>query len=73
MQTHRTATNEATDAVVRITTSTICGTDRFALADAMKAYDTFGNAAKEGALKVILKAEPVRTRGTRTAYLRDHR
>jgi alcohol dehydrogenase len=33
-------------------------THRFALADAMKAYDTFGNAAKEGALKVILKAEP---------------
>jgi alcohol dehydrogenase len=35
-------------------------THRFALADAMKAYDTFGNAAKEGALKVILKAEPAR-------------
>lgn len=54
----------ATDAVVRITISTICGTDlhilkgdlpRFALDDVMKAYDTFGNAAKEGALKVILK------------------
>ena len=30
-------------------------THRFALADVMKAYDTFGNAAKEGALKVILK------------------
>jgi alcohol dehydrogenase len=29
-------------------------THRFALADAMKAYDTFGNAAKERALKVIL-------------------
>ena len=29
-------------------------THRFALADVMKAYDTFGNAAKEGALKVIL-------------------
>ena len=29
-------------------------THRFALGDAMKAYDTFGNAAKEGALKVIL-------------------
>jgi hypothetical protein len=27
----------------------------FALADVMRAYDTFGNAAKEGALKVILK------------------
>jgi len=31
-------------------------THRFALADVMTAYDTFGNAAKEGALKVILKA-----------------
>ena len=30
-------------------------THRFALADVMKAYDTFGNAAKERALKVILQ------------------
>ena len=30
-------------------------THRFALGDAMKAYDTFGNAAAEGAVKVILK------------------
>jgi alcohol dehydrogenase len=30
-------------------------THRFALEDVMNAYDTFGNAAKEGALKVILK------------------
>ena len=29
-------------------------THRFALNDIMKAYDTFGNAAKEGALKVVL-------------------
>jgi alcohol dehydrogenase len=29
-------------------------THRFALADVMKAYDAFGNAAQEGALKVIL-------------------
>src|SRR5579862_6936234 len=29
-------------------------THRFALHDIVKAYDTFGNAAKEGALKVIL-------------------
>ena len=29
-------------------------THRFALDEVMKAYDTFGNAAKEGALKVIL-------------------
>lgn len=27
---------------------------RFAMNDIMKAYDTFGNAAKEGALKVVL-------------------
>jgi alcohol dehydrogenase len=30
-------------------------THRFAMSDIMKAYDTFGNAAKEGALKVALK------------------
>ena len=30
-------------------------THRFVLDDVMKAYDTFGNAAKAGALKVILK------------------
>ena len=30
-------------------------THRFAMGDIMKAYDTFGNAAEEGALKVILK------------------
>jgi alcohol dehydrogenase len=30
-------------------------THRFALDEVIKAYDTFGNAAKEGALKVILK------------------
>ena len=29
-------------------------THRFGLADVMKAYDTFGNAAKERALKVVL-------------------
>src|SRR6185503_9175673 len=31
-------------------------TDRFALGEVMKAYDTFGNAARQHALKVILKA-----------------
>ena len=31
-------------------------THRFGLADSMKAYDTFGDAAKERALKVILKS-----------------
>ena len=30
-------------------------THRVALDDVMKAYDTFGNAVKEGALTVILK------------------
>ena len=30
-------------------------THRFKLAEAMKAYDVFGNASKEGALKVVLK------------------
>lgn len=29
-------------------------THRFAMNDIMKAYDTFANAAKEGALKVVL-------------------
>ncbi len=32
------------------------GTHTFALTDVMKAYETFGNAAKEKALKVVLKA-----------------
>jgi alcohol dehydrogenase len=32
-------------------------THRFALNDVIRAYETFGNAAAEGALKVILKAE----------------
>src|SRR6202045_742783 len=32
-------------------------THRFAMNDIMKAYDVFGNAAKEGALKVILKTD----------------
>jgi alcohol dehydrogenase len=31
-------------------------THHFAMNDIMKAYDTFGNAAKEGALKVVLTA-----------------
>jgi alcohol dehydrogenase len=30
-------------------------THRFAMSDIMKAYDTFGDAAKEGALKVVLR------------------
>jgi alcohol dehydrogenase len=35
-------------------------THRFAMNDIMKAYDTFGNAAAEGALKVILTNGPTR-------------
>jgi alcohol dehydrogenase len=35
-------------------------THRFAMNDIMKAYDTFGNAAKEGALKVVLTAGATR-------------
>jgi len=35
-------------------------THRFALADVMNAYDTLGNAAREGALEAILEAEPRR-------------
>jgi alcohol dehydrogenase len=31
-------------------------THRFSLADVMKAYDTFSNAAQESALKVILES-----------------
>jgi len=33
------------------------GTHRFALSKIMKAYDTFGNAAREKALKVLLKSK----------------
>jgi len=32
-------------------------THRFAMSQMMEAYDTFGNAAQEGALKVVLKAD----------------
>ena len=32
-------------------------THRFAMNDVMKAYDVFGNAAREGALKVVLKTD----------------
>jgi alcohol dehydrogenase len=58
---------DPTDVVVRIDTSTICGSDlhilkghvpettpRFALGDTMAAYDTFADAANTGALKVVL-------------------
>jgi alcohol dehydrogenase len=33
-------------------------THRLALADVMKAYDTFGTAARVGALKVMLTSTP---------------
>ena len=43
-------------------------THRFALNDIIKAYDTFGNAAKEGALKVVLTSgEDAPQGGTRLA------
>ena len=42
---------DPTDAVVRILKTTICGTD---LDEIAQAYDTFGNAAREHALKVII-------------------
>jgi alcohol dehydrogenase len=35
-------------------------THRFAMNDIMKAYDTFANAAKEGALKVVLTSPAAR-------------
>jgi alcohol dehydrogenase len=35
-------------------------THRFAMNDILKAYDTFGNAAREGALKVVLTNGPTR-------------
>ena len=38
-------------------------THRFALADVMKAYDTFGDAAKQRALKVVLKNTPATKEG----------
>ncbi len=38
-------------------------THRFAMNDIMKAYDTFGNAAAEGALKVVLTNDASRLRG----------
>ena len=31
-------------------------THRFAMSEMMEAYDTFGDAAGEGALKVVIKA-----------------
>jgi alcohol dehydrogenase len=35
-------------------------THRFAMNDIMMAYDTFANAAKESALKVVLTNDPPR-------------
>ena len=37
-------------------------THRFAMSDIMKAYDTFGNAAKEDALKVVLTSQAPKER-----------
>jgi alcohol dehydrogenase len=33
-------------------------THRFAMSDILKAYETFGNAAKDGAIKVLLTNKP---------------
>jgi alcohol dehydrogenase len=38
---------------------TVLATHRFAMSDAMEAYDVFGNAAKTGALKVVLNGTAV--------------
>ena len=44
-------------------------THRFALNDIMKAYDIFGNAAKEGALKVVLKNDAANAAAYSSAVL----
>jgi len=43
----------------------------FAMNDIMKAYDTFGNAGKEGALKVILKNDNAANHGEATNQTLD--
>jgi len=54
-------------------------THRFALDDVMKPYDTFGNAAKEGALKAIPKNQsrsdrpPASVMGPAVCYERSRR
>jgi alcohol dehydrogenase len=48
-----------TDAIIKITRTTICGTDLHILKGDLPAcapYDTFGRAASTRALKVILEA-----------------
>ena len=38
-------------------------THRFALGDIMQAYDTFEHAAREGALKVVLRSDAIERAG----------
>jgi alcohol dehydrogenase len=42
-------------------------THRFAMNDIVKAYDLFGNAAQEGALKVVLKNDGAKVSDTGSA------
>ncbi|MBF0544290.1 MAG: hypothetical protein HQM08_07650 [Candidatus Riflebacteria bacterium] len=45
----------STDAVLQITTDTICETGLHILPEIIKASDTFANAAKKKTLKVVIK------------------
>jgi alcohol dehydrogenase len=45
-------------------------THRFAMNEIMKAYDTFGNAAKEGALKVVLKNDGTKVNDNASSVVR---
>ena len=45
-------------------------THRFAMNEIMKAYDTFGNAAKEGALKVVLKNDGAKVNDKASSVVR---
>jgi hypothetical protein len=53
--THRLVDTVTTPMLLKVVRSgQLLVTHRFPINDIMKAYDTFGNAAKEGALKVVL-------------------
>lgn len=45
-------------------------THRFTMNEIMKAYDTFGNAAKEGALKVVLKNDGTKVNDNASSVVR---
>ena len=45
-------------------------THRFAMNEIMKAYDTFGNAAKEGALKVVLRNDGTKVNDNASSVVR---